>query len=121
MYNHKFLFALVLTFTSSLCVAQNAEQHSSHIVNSAIQIAAQTKCKHDLDDFAAWKIAAKLMSHDQKQQKKSQICKCVGKNAPTVLSPSELALAAVDSKARTTLTGVAVAKTMNACVSEVLK
>jgi hypothetical protein len=41
------------------------------------------------------------MTKNQKQQKKKQICKCVGKNAPTVLSPSELALAAVDSKART--------------------
>ena len=61
------------------------------------------------------------MTKNQKQQKKKQICKCVGKNAPTVLSPLELALAAVDSKARTALTGVAVAKTMNACLSEVIK
>jgi len=61
------------------------------------------------------------MNSELKKQKKKQICKCVGKNAPTVLSPSELTLAAVDSKARTALTGVAVAKTMNACVSEVVK
>lgn len=91
------------------------------MVNSAIQVAAQTKCKHDLDDSADWKVESKLMTKNQKQQKKKQICKCVGKNAPTVLSPSELALAVVDSKARTALTGVAVAKTMNACVSEVIK
>jgi hypothetical protein len=38
------------------------------------------------------------MTKNQKQQKKKQICKCVGKNAPTVLSPSELALAAVGSE-----------------------
>ncbi|MEO3355887.1 hypothetical protein [Acinetobacter haemolyticus] len=61
------------------------------------------------------------MTKTQKKEKKDQICTCVGKNAPTILSPSELALAAVDSKARTALTGVAVAKTMNACVSEVVK
>ncbi|MBH2002440.1 MAG: hypothetical protein I8H98_09280 [Moraxellaceae bacterium] len=116
-------FFIIFSFFALLaCVdAQSAEPTKLKMGTSAIQFAAQTKCKHDLDDFAAWKIAAKLMSHDQKQQKKSQICKCVGKNAPTVLSPSELVLAAVDSKARTTLTGVAVAKTMNACVSEVLK
>ena len=61
------------------------------------------------------------MTKAQKKEKKTQMCKCVGKNAPTVSSPSEVALAAVDSKARTALTGVAVAKTMNACVSEVVK
>ncbi|WP_420001247.1 hypothetical protein ACN19N_09990 [Acinetobacter sp. LF10] len=35
------------------------------MVNSAIQVAAQTKCKHDLDNFAAWKVASKLMTKNQ--------------------------------------------------------
>lgn len=121
MNKNKF-FIILSFFTLLACVdAQSAEPTKLKMGTSAIQFAAQTKCTYDIDDFAAWKVASKLMTKNQKQQKKKQICKCVGKNAPTVLSPSELALAAVDSKARTALTGVAVAKTMNACVSEVIK
>ncbi|WP_288402635.1 hypothetical protein [uncultured Acinetobacter sp.] len=121
MNKNKF-FIILSFFTLLACVdAQSAEPTKLKMGTSAIQLAAQTKCTHDIDDFAAWKVASKLMTKNQKQQKEKQICKCVGKNAPTVLSPSELALAAVDSKARTALTGVAVAKTMNACVSEVIK
>lgn len=122
MYKNKFVLAISTVFALAACsTVQSGEQSNLNLGTSAIQFAAQTKCNHDIDDFAAWKIASKLMTKTQKKEKKTQICKCVGKNAPTVLSPSELALAAVDSKARTALTGVAVAKTMNACVSEVVK
>lgn len=121
MKKNHLLFILSTSLTLLVCSsAQSAEQSKLKLGTSAIEFAAQTKCSHDIDDFAAWKVASRLMSSELKKQKK-KICKCVGKNAPTVLSPSELALAAVDSKARTALTGVAVAKTMNACVSEVIK
>ena len=122
MKKNHLLFILSTSLTLLACSsAQSAEQSKLKLGTSAIEFAAQTKCSHDIDDFAAWKVASRLMNSELKKQKKKQICKCVGKNAPTVLSPSELTLAAVDSKARTALTGVAVAKTMNACVSEVIK
>lgn len=122
MHKNNFVLAISTVFALAACsTVQSSEQSNLKLGTSAIQFAAKTKCNHDIDDYAAWKIASKLMTKTQRKEKKDQICTCVGKNAPTILSPSELALAAVDSKARTALTGVAVAKTMNACVSEVVK
>lgn len=106
MHKNNFVLAISTVFVLAACsTVQSGEQSNLKLGTSAIQFAAKTKCNHDIDDFVAWKIASKLMTKTQKKEKKYQICTCVGKNAPTILSPSELALAAVDSKARTALTG----------------
>ena len=60
MYKNKFVLAISTVFALAACsTVQSGEQSNLKLGTSAIQFAAQTKCNHDIDDFAAWKIARK--------------------------------------------------------------
>ncbi len=49
-----------------------------------------------------WVWAVSCYLEDQKQKKKREVCNCVGDNSPKVLSKEQLALAAIDPKAKAT-------------------
>ncbi|ENV37887.1 hypothetical protein F959_01408 [Acinetobacter venetianus RAG-1 = CIP 110063] len=73
MKKNHLLFILSTSLTLLVCSsAQSAEQSKLKLGTSAIEFAAQTKCSHDIDDFAAWKVASRLMSSELKKQKKNK-------------------------------------------------
>jgi len=67
---------------------------------------------------AAWKTATKFMTADQKTDIQTEICGCVSEKAPQNITAVDLATAAIDPAARTTIISNAVTKTINACVAE---
>ena len=72
MNKNKFII-LFSFFILLACVdAQGAEPTKMKMGTSAIQFAAQTKCTHDIDDFAAWKVASKLMTRTKNNRRKSK-------------------------------------------------
>lgn len=87
---------------------------------ASLKIAINAKCTTELNNQSAWQVATKLMSADQKQQVQSNICGCVSEKAPENISAVDLATAALDQQARTTIVTNAVSKTINACVAEAL-
>ncbi len=56
----------------------------------------------EIETNPTWIMGSKLLSEDQKQKKKREVCNCVGDNSPKVLSKEQLALAAIDPKAKAT-------------------
>lgn len=85
---------------------------------TALKIAVNTKCTAELNDLAAWKTATQFMTVSQKEEVQSKICDCVSEKAPQSVSAMDLASAALDPVARTTIISNAVAKTVNTCVAE---
>ena len=83
-------------------------------------MASHAKCMDEIENNPTWLMTSKLFSDDQKQKKKREVCNCVGENSPKVLSKEQLALAAIDPKAKTTYTALATTKTTATCASEVL-
>lgn len=85
---------------------------------AALKIAVNAKCTTELNNLAAWKTATQFMTATQKEEVQSEICGCVSEKAPQSVSAMDLATAALDPAARTTIVTNAVTKTINACVAE---
>jgi hypothetical protein len=85
---------------------------------SAIKMASHAKCMDEIETNPTWIMGSKLLSEDQKQEKR-EVCNCVGDNSPKVLSKEQLALA-IDPKAKATYGALAATKTTATCASEML-
>lgn len=96
------------------------QQHSNW-VGAALKIAINAKCTTELNNLPAWQTATKLMTADQKQEVQSNICGCVSDKAPENISAVDLATAALDPQARTTIVTNAVTKTINQCVTQAIQ
>lgn len=44
-----------------------------------------------IENNPTWILSSKLLSKDQKQKKKCEVCQCVGDNAPKMFSKEQLA------------------------------
>ncbi len=88
---------------------------------AALKIAINAKCTTELNNLPAWQTATKLMTADQKQEVQSNICGCVSDKAPENISAVDLATAALDPQARTTIVTNAVTKTINQCVTQAIQ
>ena len=88
---------------------------------AALKIAINAKCTTELNNLPAWQTATKVMTVEQKTNVQGEICGCVSDKAPQSLTAVDLATAAIDPQARTTIVSNAVTKTINACVAEAVK
>lgn len=127
------LFAVLVPLALSLTACANMDgltgangatstqvSAAQQLGGAALKIAINAKCTTELNNQSAWQVATKLMTADQKQQVQSNICGCVSEKAPENISAVDLATAALDPQARTTIVTNAVSKTINACVAEAL-
>ena len=110
-----------LTLVLSACTATGTSEAPSttqQLGGTALKIAINAKCTTELNNILAWQTATRLMTTTQKQNIQSEICGCVSEKAPQNVTAVDLATAAIDPVARTTIVGNVVAKTINACVTE---
>ncbi|ENW23593.1 MULTISPECIES: hypothetical protein [Acinetobacter] len=110
-----------LTLVLSACTATGTSEAPSttqQLGGTALKIAINAKCTTELNNIPAWQTATRLMTTTQKQNIQSEICGCVSEKAPQNVTAVDLATAAIDPVARTTIVGNVVAKTINACVAE---
>jgi len=119
MKKNKLLMCLAGALMLSACTSSPLSGSNSDGV-SVIRMASNQKCMEDIENNPTWILSSKLLSEDQKQKKKREVCKCVGDNAPKMLSKEQLALAAVDSKAKDAYSALAATKTSATCASEML-
>lgn len=119
MKNDKLMLSLLGTVLLTAC-ASNPISGSDSDGFSVIKMASHAKCMDEIESNPTWKLSSKLLSEDQKHKKKRQVCNCVGENSPKVLSKEQLALAAIDPKAKATFTALATTKTTAVCASEML-
>ncbi|SPL71677.1 hypothetical protein [Acinetobacter stercoris] len=89
--------------------------------SAALKVAINAKCTTELNNLPAWQTATKVMSAEQKQNVQNNICGCVSEKAPENITAVDLATAALDANARTTIVSNAVTKTINACVAEAVQ
>jgi hypothetical protein len=119
MKNDKLILCLFGSLMLCACVS-NPLSSSDDDGISAIKMASHAKCMDEIETNPTWIMGSKLLSEDQKQKKKREVCNCVGDNSPKVLSKEQLALAAIDPKAKATYGALAATKTTATCASEML-
>ena len=110
--------ALVLSACTTTGTPSMAETTTQQLGTAALKIAINAKCTTELNNLPAWKTATKLMTVDQKADIQTEICGCVSDKAPQNITAVDVATAAIDPAARTTIISNAVTKTINACVAE---
>jgi hypothetical protein len=118
MKKYQMMLCLVGGLILSGCASSPMGSESDGI--SVIRMASNSKCMDEIESNPTWIVSSKLLSEDQKQKKKREVCKCVGDNAPKMLSKEQLALAAIDSKAKDAYAALANTKTSAICASEML-
>ncbi len=119
MKNDKLMLSLLGVVMLTAC-ASNPLSGSELDGFSVIKMASHSKCMDEIESNPTWMLSSKLLSEDQKHKKKRQVCNCVGENSPKVLSKEQLALAAIDPKAKETYAALATTKTTAVCASEML-
>lgn len=112
--------ALVLSActTTDMATTNNTATTTQQLGTAALKIAINAKCTTELNNLPAWKTATKFMTADQKTDIQAEICDCVSEKAPQNITAVDVATAAIDPAARTTIISNAVTKTINACVAE---
>lgn len=112
--------ALILSActTTDMATTNNTTTTTQQLGTAALKIAINAKCTTELNNLPAWKTATKFMTADQKTDIQTEICGCVSEKAPQNITAVDVATAAIDPAARTTIISNAVTKTINACVAE---
>ena len=112
--------ALILSACTAtdMATTNNTATTTQQLGTAALKIAINAKCTTELNNLPAWKTATKFMTADQKTEIQAEICGCVSEKAPQNITAVDVATAAIDPAARTTIISNAVTKTINACVAE---
>ena len=112
--------ALILSACTAtdMATTNNTATTTQQLGTAALKIAINAKCTTELNNLPAWKTATKFMTADQKTDIQAEICGCVSEKAPQNITAVDVATAAIDPAARTTIISNAVTKTINACVAE---
>ena len=105
------------TTTGTAATPSTAQQ----LGTAALKVAINAKCTTELNNLAAWQTATKVMTDEQKNNIQGEICGCVSDKAPQSVTAVDLATAAIDASARTTLVSNVVTKTINECVAEAVQ
>lgn len=118
------LSPLVLIFSGCAAdgtLATSSNNPTQQLGLTAIKVAINAKCVTEVNNLPTWKKASKVMTPQQQQSIQSEICGCVSEKAPQSVNAVDLATAAFDPQARTTIVSKAFDKTINTCISEVTK
>ena len=112
--------ALILSACTAtdMATTNNTATTTQQLGTAALKIAINAKCTTELNNLPAWKTATKFMTADQKTDIQTEICGCVSEKAPQNITAFDVATAAIDPAARTTIISNAETKTINACVAE---
>ena len=112
--------ALILSACTAtdMATTNNTATTTQQLGTAALKIAINAKCTTELNNLPAWKTATRFMTADQKTDIQAEICGCVSEKAPQNITAVDVATAAIDPAARTTIISNAVTKTINACVAE---
>lgn len=118
-----FLSALAVATMLTGCAttgvdATTAVSTATNVGMSVFKTAVDTQCRSELNNNSIYKTASLIMTDAQKSSLETKVCGCVSEKAPQSVTLVELGQVAIDPTARTQIVGGAVAKTINACVSE---
>ncbi|MBF7682004.1 hypothetical protein I2F27_01455 [Acinetobacter sp. B5B] len=127
----KLLYVAPIALILSACVTgtgspsnadtSNSQGTTQQIGMTALKIAVNAKCTTELNNTAAWKIASQVMTVQQQQNAQNEVCGCVSDKVIQSVTVVDLANAAFDPTARTSIATKAINNTVHACVAEVLK
>lgn len=113
--------ALLLSACTTMDTANTTATTTQQLGTAALKVAINAKCTTELNNLAAWKTATRVMTAEQKTNIETEICGCVSEKAPQSISAVDVATAAIDPTARTTIISNAVTKTINECVAEAVR
>lgn len=83
-----------------------------------LSAALNQKCQSEVKAHPYYAYASVLMSESQKAQITSQVCGCVSKQAPKMLSPNEALTIATDAQQRPAIITKVVKGSLQACAAE---
>ena len=114
--------ALALTSCSTTGVNNNAAGNINNGINTANNIgmnifktAIDNKCRSELSQHNAWRIARVAMSQNQEEALQTKICGCVSEQAPQHVSLNDVAKATIDTQYRSQLATKVVIKSLQSC------
>lgn len=113
--------AACTTATTETTTVGNGITTATNVGVGVFKYAVDQKCRVEIQNHAAWKVASVAMTSAQQATALNNVCGCVSEKAPQNLTVVELGQVAVDQNARNQLVTKAVANTLNACYSEVMK
>lgn len=111
-------FVLSACATGTTGTSSTAGSTTQQLGMTALKIGINAKCTTELNNLAAWQTATQVMTPEQKTNIQTEICGCVSEKAPQSVTAVDLASAALDPAARSTIVSNVVTKTINACVAE---
>lgn len=101
--------------------ANNGINTAGNIGMSIFKTAIDNKCRSELSQHKAWRIARVAMSENQEAVVQDKICGCVSEQAPQQLSISDMTKATIDSEYRKKLATRVVVKSLQSCYGSFMK
>ncbi|WP_230655923.1 hypothetical protein [Psychrobacter sp. I-STPA10] len=114
---------IVITFALTGCsttgvnnnAANNGINTASNIGMNIFKVAIDNKCRSELSQHKAWRIARMAMTQNQENVLQNKICGCVSEQAPQHITFNDMAQAIIDSEYRTKLATKVVVKSLQSC------
>lgn len=93
----------------------NGINTANNIGMNIFKTAIDNKCRSELTQHNAWRIARLAMTQNQEQVLQTKICSCVSEQAPQHVSFNDVAQAAIDTEYRSKLATRVVLKSLQSC------
>lgn len=94
---------------------------ANEIGMNVFKAAINNKCRSELEQKNAWRVASAVMTAEQEATAKNKICGCVSEQAPQQVTIVELGNAAIDAEYRGKLVTRVVAKSLQTCYASFTK
>ena len=92
-------------------------QTTTQLGMNVLKVAIDNKCRSELEQQNAWRIAKIAMSSEQAEAVQSKVCGCVSEQAPQHLSIVDMTNAAIDPQYRTQVVTKVVSQSLQSCYS----
>lgn len=116
------LATLILTSCSTTGVNNTAAGNINNGINTAnnigmniLKTAIDNKCRSELSQHNAWRIAQLAMTQNQEEALQTKICGCVSEQAPQHVTFNDMAQATIDPQYRSKLATKVVLKSLQSC------
>ena len=80
-----------------------------------LKTAIDNKCRSELSQHNAWRIAQLAMTQNQEEALQTKICGCVSEQAPQHVTFNDMAQATIDPQYRSKLATKVVLKSLQSC------